>query len=104
MINLETKITKEKVGAKAGGFADDVGAVCKSDALSVQKVFTQYERLTRRSGLTLNADKTEILALHSDKKITYDIEYMGKIVKLETMKEIKICGIWYCNDHEREYR
>ena len=31
------------------------------DANSVQGIFTQYERPTKKSGLLLNADKTDIL-------------------------------------------
>ena len=29
---------------------------------------------------------------------------MGKKVKVTTIKEVKICGIWYCNDKIKEYK
>ena len=31
-------------------------------------------------------------------------ENMGKKVKIKTIKEVKVCGIWYCNDRAREYK
>ena len=76
MIELKTPIDKEDIGFKAGAFADDVGALCKGDSRSVQRVFTQYERLTRKSGLVLNADKTEILVLNSDLEHIYSVFYL----------------------------
>ena len=42
-LELETRITKEEVKYKSGAFSDDVGAVCKGDASSVQGIFTQYD-------------------------------------------------------------
>ena len=62
---------------KSGPFADDVGVVCVGDNVSVKKVFKQYERLTRKSGLELNADKTEIIYLHTDRARTYEVAYNG---------------------------
>ena len=32
----------------------------------------------------------------------YEVENMGKKVKIKTMKEVKVCGIWYCNDRACE--
>ena len=86
---------------KSGAFADDVGALCRGNANSVQSVFTQYEKLTKKSGLLLNADKTEILSLESDVEKVYEVEYMGKKVKITTIKEVKVCGIWYCNCYKK---
>jgi hypothetical protein len=97
-INLITKISKENVNFIAGAFADDVGALCKNDRNSIQKVFTQYERLTRKSGLELNAEKTEILAINSTREMCFNIIYQGKRVRIKSLNEIKICGIWYCNN------
>ena len=41
--------------------------------------------LSRKSGLELNVDKTEILRLNSDVKKTYEITYMGTNIKLDTV-------------------
>jgi hypothetical protein len=46
---------------KAFGYADDVSALIKDDNGSVQELFSEYEKLTLLSNLTLNADKTEIV-------------------------------------------
>ena len=103
-VEIKSRLTKTEVNYKVGAFADDVDVVCKSDQASVQRVFEQYEKLTRRSGLELNADKTEILALHTGRSLTYNVSYNGHTFAISTVKELKICGIWYCNMAENEYK
>ena len=66
MIRIITLRTREEVKIKAGGFADDVHVLCRADDESVKGIFRQYERLTKKSGLELNAEKTEILSMHSN--------------------------------------
>ena len=66
MIRMITLRTREEVEMKSGGYADDVHVLCKADDESVRGIFRQYERLTRKSGLELNAEKTEILSMHTD--------------------------------------
>ena len=46
---------------------------------SIQKVFTQYERLTRKSRLVLKAEKTEILVLNSTRENTYTVTYIDRV-------------------------
>ena len=75
-LELKTRITKEKVKYKSGAFVDDVGAVCRGDTNSVQGIFTQYEGLTKKFGLLLNADKTEILNLENNVEKVYEVEYI----------------------------
>ena len=58
----------EEIKLKAGAYSDDALTLCGSDNESVKGVFKQYERLTRKSGLELNAEKTEILSLHTDSR------------------------------------
>ena len=48
MVEIKTRITNEDLKLKAGGFADDVWALCRKDINSIQGVFTEYEKLTRR--------------------------------------------------------
>ena len=67
-------------------------------------LFTQYDRLTRKSGLELNADITEILALSTNASLLYNVTYNGSSVRIKTLKEIKICGIWFCTNKEKEYK
>ena len=84
-IPLLTEITKEEIKHKAGAFADDVSVICRGDRRSVQNVFNQYERLTVRSGVELNADKTEILSLHTHLNKIYNIQYDGKTFPISTL-------------------
>ena len=86
-VEIKSRLTKTEVNYKIGAFADDVDVVCKSDQASVQRVFEQYEKLTRRSGLELNADKTEILALHTGRSLTYNVSYNGHTFAISTVKE-----------------
>ena len=104
MIRIMTPRSTIPVKHKSGAYADDVHTICKADQGSVQGIFTQYERLTKRSGLELNAEKTEILLMHTDQSREYTVQYCGTEVKLATLKEVKICGIWYCRDQERSYK
>jgi hypothetical protein len=91
------------VKCKAGAYADDVHVICRSDRRSVRRVFEQYEKLTQRSGLELNADKTEILTLNGERSLIYDIKYLEQKFDIITVRELKICGFWYCKDTEKEY-
>ena len=102
-VEIKTKITGKEVNYKDGAFADDVDVICRADNGSVQRVFEQYEKLTIRSGLELNADKTEILVWNTGRRLTYDVMYCGQNFAISTVKELKICGMWYCNDAQREY-
>ena len=73
VVDIKTKISNLQVNYKAGGFADDINVICKGNLRSIQRIFWQYERLTKRSGLTLNADKTEILALHTEDILEFEV-------------------------------
>ena len=78
--------------------------LCGADNDSVKGIFKQYERLTRKSGLELNAEKTEILSMHSGRPKIYNVQYCGSDIRLTTLTELKKCGIWYCNDPKRAYK
>ena len=104
MINIKTSKSKVDIEYKTGAFADDVGVICGADTASVNGVFRQYERLTNRSGLVLNAEKTEILSLTNDRQTVYDINYNGSSFKITTIKEVKVCGIWFCNNQATQYK
>ena len=60
--------------------------------------------VSRKSRLQLNTNKTEILVLHSNRERTYEVRYLGQNIRIKTMKDMKICGIWYCNTKEKEYK
>jgi len=88
---------------KASGFADDISVACMNDNLSLNNIFVEYQRLTKLSGLTLNADKTEILNLNP-LSITksYEVKYNSNKIKIDSIASLKICGIYFCNDPETE--
>ena len=92
--------THTVVKYKASGYADDISIVCKNNLGSVQEVFSEYERLTRKSGLELNADKTEILRIGhlNEHQVLPSINHMGKVYKIRNVDQMKICGLYFCND------
>ena len=81
---------------KTYAYADDVNATIKNDELSLQALFCEYERLTKQSGLELNADKTEVMLIgRSPNERSYDINYRNKLYQIVTKQEIKINGILF---------
>ena len=52
----------------------------------------------------MNVDKTEILAMHMEDIIEYEVVYEGVDLKIEIVGELKICEIWCCNYVREEYR
>ena len=88
---------------KAGAYADDISVVCMDDNQSIQEVFEEYSRLTCRSGLELNAEKTEILRLNSSEIKKISFTYNSHLVEIDTVNTVKICGLIYSNDPDLEY-
>ena len=84
---------------KSYAYADDVSAVLKNDGESLQQLFGEYERLTRMSGLELNADKTELLMIKSQNVIAnaaahrLRVRYCNNSYDLNVNEKIKINGI-----------
>jgi exonuclease III len=97
------KIGRSNIGFKAAAYADDVSVICKGDQESIQQVFMEYEKLTKRSGLELNVDKTEILMLNSMNEKLVQIKYMNEIFKITTVNKLKICGLYFCSNMNEEY-
>ena len=88
---------------KAAAYADDISIICKSDKVSVQQVFEEYEFLTKLSGLELNADKTEILILDNSNSIKYSIRYNDCTFDIGTTSQLKICGLVFSSNIMEEY-
>ena len=84
---------------KSYAYADDVNAVIANNHESLQQLFSEYERLTRLSGLELNANKTELLPIISsnlmiDKsRLYYRVNYCGSNFVLKANERTKINGI-----------
>ena len=88
---------------KIYAYADDVNCVTKASPSCIQKVFEEYERLTKLSGLMLNADKTEILNVKSTNlrllnHRPYRVTYLGEAHQLKNNQEIKVNGILMSQD------
>jgi hypothetical protein len=101
---LRKNATNEEINFKGAAYADDISIVCKKSNDCIQQVFYEYERLTKRSGLELNADKTEILNLNSKEKDKISFRYNDKSFAINTVEKIKICGLYYCINSDEEYQ
>jgi len=102
-VTITSKVMKDNVKHKASGFADDISVISMNDNESINNIFYEYQRLTNKSGLTLNADKTEILNLTEENK-TYRINYEGKSFNIDNVTKLKICGIYFCTSKSDEYQ
>ena len=106
--NIEPIVSKS-IGPlpKAYAYADDINGTIKHNETSVQALFEEYERLTKASGLELNADKTEIMRIHKselkqDSKVdTINVTYLNKKYELKLQKRIKINGIFLQQSMEK---
>jgi hypothetical protein len=82
---------------KVLAYADDMTCIVEREANNVKGIFYEYGRLTRASGLTLNADKTEILDMEEER---YKVKYEGSVHNLKGAKSVKINGIVFNKDIE----
>jgi hypothetical protein len=83
------------VAPKILAYADDVTCITDSRR-GLKQIFKEYERLSRASGLVLNADKTEILDRDS---LTYSLKYMNEKHQVKGKAEVNINGIIFnCNE------
>ena len=100
-IEAITSTTLNRSLPKAYAYADDVNATIKDSATGLQALFKEYERLSRMSGLELNADKTELMLLgtHPGEKV-YEIRYLERTYKVPSSVKIKINGIVFQRDRE----
>ena len=95
-------ITSEALGVlpKVYAYADDVNGTINDTPAGVQAVFTEYEELTKRSGLRLNADKTEVMRLGSNEPKAFNVTYMGHPYVVKSKDRIKINGIFLQRDEK----
>jgi hypothetical protein len=102
-VRISSKLIKEMINHKASGFADDISVITMNNIESINNIFYEYQRLTNKSGLTLNADKTEILNLTDENK-TYKVNYERKTFNIVNVTKLKICGIHFCTSKIDEYQ
>jgi hypothetical protein len=80
---------------KALAYADDITCIVERDRNSIKGIFEEYERLTKASGLTLNADKTEILDVYENR---HRVTYEGIMHHLQGAKSVRINGVVFNKD------
>jgi len=85
-------------------YADDL-AVIATRGEDISHVFSTYEEFSKKSGLYLNADKTEILNLKRyEANEVIKIKVYNEEIELQTVKEVKICGKTYSMDPTTEHK
>jgi hypothetical protein len=81
------------------GYADDITVLTQNSNNCVNEIFYEYQRLTKASGLHLNADKTEkfnITGTHAnDILLANHVMYNGTSYEVRNQNTIKINGIYY---------
>ena len=112
--NIETNPAIEGINSnslqcelpKLYAYADDVSAIIKNCPVSLQELFNEYSRLTKLSGLQLNADKTEILPFKSSnvrtdvQNLNFQITYGQATYTVKTCMKAKINGIFFQQDED----
>ncbi len=89
---------------KVLGYADDITCLVKNNQQSKQAVFTEYEKFSKKSGLILNADKTEMYDFSDTMRpanineMETRVSYLGKEYRLQPLKSIKINGLILCKN------
>ena len=103
--NIENNISIEAVVStqlqsslpKSYAYADDITTVTKNTRNGIEAIFSEYERLTKLSGLELNAEKTELMPFRSANVVGVQVapivRYCQQDYTLELKNEIKINGI-----------
>ena len=88
---------------KTIAYADDIAIVTRNTDESINCCFQEYSKLTKMSGLTLNADKTEILNLSSSAKVNTTSIYNNIELNLTHKNAIVICGNYLSLDQQASY-
>jgi hypothetical protein len=92
---------------KVIAYADDITVITNNRRDSISAVFKEYDRLTRASGLKLNADKTERFDISGrgvDMQLAaavHEIDYGGMTHYISPLQQVKINGIVFHRDRRR---
>ena len=90
---------------KAYAYADDVSATIKDSEASLKGLFFEYERLTKMSGLELNADKTEIMRIGANvQEKRYNVNYMNQSHQVMSQEVVKLNGIFVRREKQEMIR
>ena len=98
-------VTLQSTIPKSLAYADDLSCIVKNNAESIQGIFNEYERLSKLSGLTLIADKTELMRLRRnrgrlvDRLVNYSYLIQGFVC--EPKDVLKKNGLLFQMDRDR---
>ena len=88
---------------KTLAYADDIAIVTENSDVFINEAFSEYMKLTLMSGLTLNANKTEILNLCESQKQSSSVFYLNNPLDILHKSETTICGNLLSRDQARCY-
>ena len=90
---------------KTFAYADDVSATVNDDDETIENLFREYERLTKMSGLELNAEKTELMRIGRDPPARdYNVTYRNESYQVRSSDSIKLNGIIFHRDRKEVAR
>ena len=102
--NIPSLSLSKNSSIKTLAYADDIAIISENSNNASNNIFAEYGKLTAMSGLTLNADKTEIFNLsHSDKQTT-NASYLNDDLIITHKPQITICGNCLSLDSSVSYK
>ena len=88
---------------KTMAYADDIAVIATNTNESASALFSEYNILTRCSGLKLNADKTEILNLSEIGKRSTEVMYDNQALEIKHCESTTVCGNFLSLDENKMY-
>ena len=88
---------------KTSAYADDIAVITTNNDEAANALFNEYDRLTKCSGLTLNADKTEILNISKEGKNITKVRYNNDSLEIRHCEAVTICGNYLTLDDNKAY-
>jgi len=88
---------------KVLAYADDITVLTQNNHRSVQAIFSEYEKLSKASGLFLNADKTELFNITSPDNFAmqqHHVRYDNNTYPIINSMSVKINGVFFNNNKD----
>ncbi len=82
-------------------YAEDISVITRNNHPAVQAIFTEYDRLSKASGLFLNADKTELFNVTSPNTFAmqlHSVMYSNLNCNIQNATSVIINGINFNTD------
>ena len=102
--NITPLLLTKDCQVKTIAYADDIAVISNNSEEAVNNILQEYMKLTICSGLTLNADKTEILNLCENKASITNAVYNHSQFQIIHKSNITICGNFLSLDHNARYK